>query len=131
MTILVGYVPGPQGDAALDAGISEAALRGADLVVVNSPREGALVDDQMVAPEQAQSLVERAAARGVSAEVRQPLHGDSLPEVFAALARELDVSLIVIGLRRRSPVAKLIIGSFAQRILLDATVPVLAVKATQ
>ena len=44
------------------------------------------------------------------------------------LAGELDAELIVIGLRRRSPVGKLLLGSAAQHILLNSTVPVLAVR---
>ena len=44
-------------------------------------------------------------------------------------AERVGASLIVIGLRRRTPVGKLILGSNAQRILLDASCPVLAVKS--
>jgi len=129
MTILVGYLDTPEGRAALDAGISEAALRDLPLVVVNSPRRGAPVDDAMLAPEQVSAIVDSATDRGVRVEVRQPLHGDSLAETLESVAREVDASLVVIGLRHRSPVGKLILGSTAQRILLDAAVPVLAVKA--
>ena len=44
-------------------------------------------------------------------------------------AEEHNADLIVIGLRRRTPVGKLIMGSTSQRILLEADCPVLAVKA--
>ena len=46
-----------------------------------------------------------------------------------AIADEVGADLIVIGLRRRSPVGKLILGSAASRILLTAHHAVLAVKA--
>jgi len=39
-----------------------------------------------------------------------------------------DADLLVIGIRHRNPVGKLLLGSVAQRIILDATCPVLAVK---
>ena len=45
------------------------------------------------------------------------------------MANEVDADFIVIGLRRRTPVGKLLLGSNAQRILLEASVPVLAVKS--
>ena len=48
-----------------------------------------------------------------------------------AVADEVGADFIVIGLRRRTPVGKLILGSNAQRILLDAPCPVLAVKAEE
>ena len=55
-------------------------------------------------------------------------HGPDVVATFEAVVKEADARLIVIGLRRRTPVGKLVMGSSAQRILLEASVPVLAVK---
>ncbi len=62
-------------------------------------------------------------------EIRQaPDDLDPAEELISA-AEATEAEFIVIGLRRRSPVGKLLLGSNAQRVLLDASCPVLAVKA--
>ncbi|GAA1904784.1 universal stress protein [Nocardioides lentus] len=128
MTILIGYLPTPEGEAALDAGLAEAALRGEGVVILNSPRRGAPVDGSLVDSSVADGLVARAAGAGVTASVDQAEHGSDLVDTFVTLAEKHTASLAVIGLRRRSPVGKLVMGSNAQRLLLDLPIPVLAVK---
>jgi nucleotide-binding universal stress UspA family protein len=129
MTILVGYLPTPEGEAAVEAGLREGALRGERVIIVNSPRRGAPVDQHKVDDATGAALLDRARAAGVEAELRQPLHDDDLYETFESLIEETGAGLIVIGLRHRSLVGKFILGSQAQRILMEAAVPVLTVKA--
>ncbi|MEV0622721.1 universal stress protein [Nonomuraea sp. NPDC050404] len=128
MTILVGYLPTPEGEAAVDAGLREGALRGERVIIVNSPRRGAPVDEHKIDDAAGSALLRRAREAGVDAELRQPLHDDDLPETFERLVAETGATLIVIGLRHRSLVGKFIMGSEAQRILMESTVPVLTVK---
>ncbi|HEY6935407.1 MAG TPA: universal stress protein [Marmoricola sp.] len=130
-TIVVGYVPKPEGDAALGRGIAEARLRGSRLVVINSHRGGRELDAETAA-EVRQRLDEVRAqlqASGVDHDVRQLVRGQDVAEDVVAVAEETGADLIVIGLRRRTPVGKLLLGSNAQRILLEAPCAVLAVKA--
>jgi nucleotide-binding universal stress UspA family protein len=129
-TVVLGYVPKPEGEAALAASISEAQLRRADLVVVNSHRAhhgDDKADDRLRAElDEVRTRVEEA---GVTVDVRHPETGLEAAEDLLAVVDEVGAELVVIGLRRRTPVGKLILGSNAQRILLDARCPVLAVKA--
>jgi nucleotide-binding universal stress UspA family protein len=128
MTVLVGYLPTPEGESAFSAALAEAVRREEPLVVLNSPREGALVSSEVAAPENLNGLRTRAEQAGVTIDFRQTPHADELPELVLTTSEEIDASVIVIGLRRRSPLGKLILGSTAQRILLGADRPVLAVK---
>jgi len=130
MTIVIGYVPTPVGEAALEAGLAEAAAHGDDAVILNASRRGSTVDVDLIDDEAVAALVARASALGVEARVEQPQHGPDVVDTFEAVVRESGARMVVIGLRRRSPVGKLVMGSDAQRILLDASVPVLAVKPT-
>ncbi len=128
MTIVIGYVPTPVGEAALEAGLAEAAARGDEVVILNSPRRRTTVDSEFIDTAAADELVARAAAVGVTARVDHADHGDDLVETFQQVADAVSARLVVIGLRRRSPVGKLVTGSDAQRLLLDLDVPILAVK---
>jgi nucleotide-binding universal stress UspA family protein len=127
--VVVSYIPGPEGRAALERGIAEARLRDARLVVVNTTRGDALVDERYLQGEARDSLVAELQQVGVPAELRQISDGRDIVEGLEAVASEVDADLIVIGLRRRSAVGKLILGSAASRILLTVTRPVMTVKA--
>lgn len=131
MAVVVGYVPTAEGRAALRKAASECRLRNTRLVVINSNRGGKDLDAGEAARYEAELDEIRAEldADGIAHEVRQLVRGLEPAEDLIAVAEEVSADFIVIGLRRRSPVGKLILGSNAQRILLDAPCPVLAVKA--
>ena len=128
MSIVVGYVPTPAGEAAVRAAITEAGLRDEDLLIVNSAREGSVVETTVAAPEDLDRVLAQAADAGVRAKALRGTHRDDFTDEILDLAEQHAASLIVIGLRRRSTVGKFIMGSVAQRILLQAEQPVLAVK---
>lgn len=128
MTVLVGYVPNNYGEAALTAAVEEAGRRQEPLLVVNMSRDDVLADAHRAGEDQLDRVRRDLDELGLTAEVRRVEHGNDPAEALLAAARDVDASVLVIGLRHRTPVGKLILGSTAQRILLDATCPVLAVK---
>jgi nucleotide-binding universal stress UspA family protein len=128
-TIVVGYIPSPQGVAAFDRAKDEALLRGARLLVVNTGKNGNFADPVFATAKDIDAIGSELAAAGIEHEVIQPTSGLGAADEIVRLAEEQRASLIVLGLRRRSPVGKLLLGSTAQQVLLDAPCPVLAVKA--
>ena len=127
MTVVVGYVPDQYGEAALAAGVEEARRRDSGLVVVNATKGDALVDRRYVGAAGVAELEARLAETGLQVEVRQAV-GPDVAEELLRVADATAAAVVVIGLRHRTPVGKMIMGSVAQRVLLDATCAVLAVK---
>jgi nucleotide-binding universal stress UspA family protein len=97
--------------------------------VINAARGQAWTEAGVATDDDLDSVRAELTRAGVRFDVRQIVRGkDPADEVIDA-AEEVGAQLIVIGLRHRSAVGKLIMGSTSQRILLDAESPVLAVKA--
>jgi len=131
VAIVVGYVPTKEGRAALRRAADESLLRKSRLIVINSQRGGRDFDADEAQRFDAEltRIQSELDAEGLEHEVRQLVRGNEPAEDLIAVAESEQAEFIVIGLRRRTPVGKLILGSNAQRILLDASCPVLAVKA--
>ena len=129
MTIVVGYIPTPQGLAAVDAAIAEAELRGSRLIVVNSGVMGDYSGPSFAHPQDLDALDAQLTERGLDHEVRQVTRGLAPADEILSVAAEVGAELVVIGVRKRSPLGKMVTGSTAQQVLLDATCAVLAVKA--
>ena len=128
MTILVAYVARPEGQAALDKGIEIATRRNEPLVVVNAG-PGGKDDTGVVDGYEGERLAERLTKLPVQAERKQFVRGRSAVEEIEELVQQLQVSVLVIGRRRRTAVGKLLLGSTAQEILMTVSCPVLCVKA--
>lgn len=119
-TIVVGYTAKPEGRAALARAIRMARAgngKGRIVIVHTAPAE------------ELSGLDEEMTATGVPYEIHQVTDVLDPAEELIKVSESSPDPIIVIGLRRRSPVGKLLLGSNAQRVLLDASCPVLAVKA--
>ncbi|GEL93794.1 universal stress protein [Cellulomonas composti] len=129
MGIVVGYLATPEGRAALGAAADEARMRDVPVVVVVSLRPDASPDERASLDAELGKVERKLTKREVAYEIRVRDGGDVADDLISA-AEETGASLIVIGVRRRSPVGKLILGVNAQRVLFDAPCPVMTVKPT-
>lgn len=128
MTIVVGYAPTPEGEAALAQAGEEALLRTEKLVVVSSSRGESGMSPAYPQTSALSRLVADLRSDGVDVEVQhKEKAGDPADEILAA-ADAVDARLVVVGLKKRSAVGKLVLGSTAQTVMLRAKCSVLGVR---
>ena len=131
MTILVAYAPRPEGRAALEKGIEIANRRNERLLVVNAISGGNQNDPSLAGAVDISAVEKRLVSAGVEGTFKQFVRGKDAVAEIVELADNPDVTLVIVGLRKRTPMGKLIMGSVSRDILLSVSCPVLAVKSQE
>ena len=130
MKILIGYDGTNSAKEALNLAKSHAKVFGASVEVVTSMQKGTESERKVIERaerglEYAKSLFEK---DGIACNTHLLIRGLSAGEDLVEFANENQIDQIVVGVKRRSKVGKLLMGSTAQYVILQAECPVITVK---
>jgi nucleotide-binding universal stress UspA family protein len=130
LKIIVGYDGGPASNKALEVAIDRAKGRAATIYPLLSlhgeqETEAAQVVKARQVLEKAQLMVQ---AQGIACDPHLLIRGMDPGEDIVKFAEDHGVDEIVMGVRRRSNVGKLLFGSNAQFVILNAPCPVTTVR---
>ncbi|MDD4273998.1 MAG: universal stress protein [Desulfobacter postgatei] len=130
MKILIGYKGINIGQDLLKLGAEHAKAFNATVLVVTSMLEGTEKDQKKILEaennlDQAQVFFE---AQGIPCEKHLLIRGMEAGEDIVAFANEKKVDEIIIGVKSRSNIGKLLFGSTAQTVILEADCPVITVR---
>lgn len=130
MKILVGYKGVNVGQDLLAIAVKHAKAFDAEVLVVTSMKGGGKTEQPEV--QEAEDNLEKAKAyfddNGVACETHLLVRGLEPGEDLVSFAREQDAEEIILAVKSRSKVGKLIFGSTAQAVILQAHCPVVSVK---
>jgi nucleotide-binding universal stress UspA family protein len=130
MKILIGYDGTGAAKEALNLAKIHAETFGATVDVVTSMEKG--TEDQREDIEQAERGLEWAKSlfdeNNIECNIHLLIRGMAPGEDLVEFAKENDADEIIVGVKRRSKVGKLLMGSTAQYVILQAGCPVVSVK---
>ena len=130
MKILVGYDGSNAAKDALVLAKKHAKAFEAKVFVLSSLEKGS--EDQLPKIEQAERDLEYAKnffdKEGIPCETHLLIRGLSPGEDLIEFANENQIDEIIIGVKRRSNVGKLIFGSNARYVIMEASCPVVTIK---
>ena len=128
MKILVGYDGSLTSKEALKLAIKHAQVFGATMEVVTSMEKGTDVKDEekaLFGLEWAKSAVTE---KEITCNTHLLIRGMSAGEDLIEFATDNKIDEIIVGVKKRSKVGKLLLGSVAQYVILEASCPVVCVK---
>jgi nucleotide-binding universal stress UspA family protein len=130
MKILVGYDGTGSAKEALNLARQHARAFEASIDIVTSMAKG--TENEREEMEQAERGLEWAQSlfqeQGVSCKTHLLIRGQTPGEDLVEFAKEHQIDEIIVGIKRRSKVGKLLLGSTAQFVILSAHCPVVTVK---
>jgi len=130
MKILIGYKGINIGQDMLRLGAAHAKAFNATVLVVTSMLEGTERQQEKIL--EAENNLDQAQVffktRGIDCEKHLLIRGMEPGEDVVAFASEKNVDEIIIGVKSRSKVGKLLFGSTAQTVILEADCPVITVR---
>jgi len=133
MKILVGFDGSNTAEDAIAYSMVQAKAFDARVFVVNCVAQSHEVKskdmDRMANADSELTRVQEAMKNdGIPCETRLLVDDVSPGERLVQFAKENDIDMIVMGIRRRSKIGKLLMGSTAQYVILEAHCPVITVK---
>jgi nucleotide-binding universal stress UspA family protein len=131
MNILVGYDGSNAAREALELSKKHAMLLGAKVVVVNcmAQNRNLLFEDIRKVEQKLEGEVHSVFnSEKIPYETHLVISGHDFGEDLVQFAEQNKADEIILGIRKKSKVGKLVFGSTAQHVVLNAPCPVVAVK---
>jgi nucleotide-binding universal stress UspA family protein len=127
MTVVVGYVPTQTGFSAVTEAERQARCRGVAVVIVNVVSTAGYVAPTAADDKELEAVTALLTSHGMANSLRHVVDAAPPADIILGIAQEVQATLIVLGLHHRSWIAKRLLGSTAQSVVLGATCPVLVV----
>jgi nucleotide-binding universal stress UspA family protein len=127
MTVVVGYVPTETGFSAVTEAERQSRCRDVPVVIVNVVGTAGFRVPTAADQRDLDAVAAYLTDHGVSNTLRHVTDDAPPADILLGVAREVDASLIVLGLHQRSWLAKRVLGSTARSVVLGAPCAVLVV----
>lgn len=130
MSILVAYIPTPQGEAALDAAIERAVQFDTALHLVNVVRDSVESDPRHASTDQlayAEQTARRAGVRDVDSRTRHIDEGDEIADAIMSEVEKTGAETLVLGARYGGANDPRYLGNTIQTVIADSPADVLIV----